>query len=245
MLFDIDKDTVDFQLNFDDTLQEPTVLPSKFPNLLVNGGSGIAVGMATNMPPHNLTECINATLAYIENPEIDVAGLMEHIKDPDFPTGGIIYGYEGVKEGFETGRGRVVIRAKYEIESFGQDRERIIVTEIPYQINKADMIKKTADLINSKKLDGISLLQDESDKSGMRIVYELKRGSVANIVLNHLFKSTALQSSFSINNIALVKGKPELLNLTGLVSNFVSHRHDVVVRRTEFELKQGGTHHCR
>ncbi|HIO67568.1 MAG TPA: DNA gyrase subunit A [Flavobacteriales bacterium] len=238
MLFDIDKDTVDFQLNFDDTLQEPTVLPCKFPNLLVNGGSGIAVGMATNMPPHNLTEVVTATLALIDNPEMEIPELMKMVTAPDFPTGGTIYGYEGVKEAFETGRGRVVIRSKYEIETFGQDRERIIVTEIPYQVNKADMIKKTADLINSKKLDGISAIQDESDKSGMRIVYELKRGSVANIVLNHLFKSTALQSSFSVNNIALVKGKPEMLNLKLLISNFVEHRHDVVVRRTEFELKQ-------
>ena len=238
MLFDIDKDTVDFQLNFDDTLQEPTVLPCKFPNLLINGGSGIAVGMATNMPPHNLTEVITATLALIENPEIEISELIKMVTAPDFPTGGTIYGYEGVKEAFETGRGRVVVRAKYEIETFGQDRERIIVTEIPYQVNKADMIKKTADLINAKKLDGISAIQDESDKSGMRIVYDLKRGSVANIVLNHLFKSTALQSSFSVNNIALVKGKPEMLNLKSLISNFVEHRHDVVVRRTEFELKQ-------
>ena len=238
MLFDIDKDTVDFQLNFDDTLQEPTVLPCKFPNLLVNGGSGIAVGMATNMPPHNLTEVVTATLAMIDNPEMEIPELMKMVTAPDFPTGGTIYGYEGVKEAFETGRGRVVIRAKYEIETFGQDRERIIVTEIPYQVNKADMIKKTADLINSKKMDGISAIQDESDKSGMRIVYDLKRGSVANIVLNHLFKSTALQSSFSVNNIALVKGKPEMLNLKLLISNFVEHRHDVVVRRTEFELKQ-------
>jgi len=238
MLFDIDKDTVDFQLNFDDTLQEPTVLPSKFPNLLINGGSGIAVGMATNMPPHNITEVITATLALIHNPEIEIPELMQLVTAPDFPTGGTIYGYEGVKEAFETGRGRVVIRAKYEIETFGQDRERIIVTEIPFQINKADMIKKTADLINAKKLDGISAIQDESDKSGMRIVYDLKRGSVANIVLNHLFKSTSLQSSFSVNNIALVKGKPEMLNLKSLISHFVEHRHDVVVRRTEFELKQ-------
>jgi len=238
MLADIDKDTVDFQLNFDDTLQEPTVLPAKFPNLIVNGGSGIAVGMATNMPPHNLTEVIDGTIAYIENPEIEISGLMEHIKAPDFPTGGIIYGYEGVKDAFETGRGRIVMRAQYAIEPMSGDRERIIITEIPYMVNKADMIKKTADLVNSRKIEGISNIQDESDKSGMRIVYDLKKGSIANIVLNHLFKHTQLQTSFSVNNIALVKGKPELLNIKQQIGYFVEHRHDVVTRRTEYELRQ-------
>ena len=238
LLADIDKDTVDFKLNFDDTLEEPTVLPARIPNLLINGGSGIAVGMATNMPPHNLTEVIDGTIAYIENNDIDIPGLMHYIKAPDFPTGGTIYGYEGVKDGFETGRGRVVIRSKYNIEPYGNDRERLVVNEIPYLVNKADMIKKTADLINDRKLDGISNIYDESDKDGMRIVYELKRGAIANIVVNNLFKHTQLQSSFSINNIALVKGKPKLLNLKEMIVNFVDHRHDVVVRRTQYELKQ-------
>ena len=238
LLADIDKDTVDFKLNFDDTLEEPTVLPARIPNLLINGGSGIAVGMATNMPPHNLTEVIDGTIAYIENNDIDIPGLMQYIKAPDFPTGGTIYGYEGVKDGFETGRGRVVMRSKYNIEPYGNDRERLVVNEIPYLVNKADMIKKTADLINDRKLDGISNIYDESDKDGMRIVYELKRGAIANIVVNNLFKHTQLQSSFSINNIALVKGKPKLLNLKEMIVNFVDHRHDVVVRRTQYELKQ-------
>ncbi|HIA37879.1 MAG TPA: DNA topoisomerase 4 subunit A, partial [Flavobacteriales bacterium] len=238
MLADIDKDTVDFQLNFDDTLQEPTVLPAKFPNLIVNGGSGIAVGMATNMPPHNLSEVIDGTIAYINNQEIEISQLMEHIKAPDFPTGGIIYGYEGVKEAFETGRGRIVMRAQYNIEPMSGDRERIIVSEIPYLVNKADMIKKTADLVNSRKIEGISNIQDESDKSGMRIVYDLKKGAIANVVLNHLFKHTQLQTSFSVNNIALVNGKPELLNIKQLIGYFVDHRHDVITRRTEYELRQ-------
>jgi len=238
LLGDIDKETVDFQLNFDDTLEEPTVLPAKVPNLLINGGAGIAVGMATNMPPHNITEVIDGTIAYIQNNEITIPELYDIIKAPDFPTGGIIHGTEGVRAAFETGRGKVMIRAKYIIEPFGNDRERIIVNEIPYLVNKADMIKKTADLINDRKIDGISNIQDESDKSGMRIVYDLKKGAIANIVLNNLYKQTQLQSSFSINNIALVKGKPLLLNLKELITYFVEHRHDVVVRRTEFELRQ-------
>ena len=238
MLADLDKDTVDFKLNFDDSLQEPTVLPTKIPNLLVNGAAGIAVGMATNMAPHNLTEVINGTIAYIDDNDIDVAGLMEYVKAPDFPTGGTIYGYEGVKEAFETGRGRVVIRAKAEFEEDKNGRERIIVTEIPYQVNKADMIKKTADLINDKKIEGISDIRDESDRRGMRVVYELKRDAIPNVVLNTLYKYTALQTSFSVNNIALVKGRPEMLNLKDQISAFVDHRHDVVVRRTKYELSQ-------
>ena len=237
MLSDIEKDTVDHKLNFDDTLYEPTVLPTRIPNLLVNGASGIAVGMATNMAPHNLTEVINGTLAYIENRDIEISELMEHIKAPDFPTGGIIYGYEGVKDAFETGRGRIVMRAKATIEEV-QGRECIIVTEIPYQVNKADMIKKTADLVNDKKLEGISNIRDESDRNGMRIVYILKRDAIPNIVLNKLYKYTGLQTSFSVNNIALVNGRPQQLNLKELIHYFVEHRHEVVVRRTEFELKK-------
>ncbi|KUO66254.1 MAG: DNA gyrase subunit A [Lutibacter sp.] len=237
MLADIEKDTVDHQLNFDDTLEEPTVLPTRIPTLLVNGASGIAVGMATNMAPHNLTEVINGTLAYIENRDIEISELMQHIKAPDFPTGGIIYGYEGVKEAFETGRGRIVMRAKAIIEEVN-GRESIIVTEIPYQVNKAEMIKKTAELVNDKKLEGIANIRDESDRNGMRIVYILKRDAIPNIVLNNLFKYTALQTSFSVNNIALVKGRPEQLNLKQLIHYFVEHRHVVVVRRTEFELKK-------
>ena len=237
MLADIEKDTVDHQLNFDDTLEEPTVLPTRIPTLLVNGASGIAVGMATNMAPHNLTEVINGTLAYIENRDIEISELMQHIKAPDFPTGGIIYGYEGVKEAFETGRGRIVMRAKAIIEEV-HGRESIIVTEIPYQVNKAEMIKKTAELVNDKKLEGIANIRDESDRNGMRIVYVLKRDAIPNIVLNNLFKYTALQTSFSVNNIALVKGRPEQLNLKQLIHYFVEHRHEVVVRRTEFELKK-------
>ena len=235
MLADIEKDTVDHRLNFDDTLQEPTVLPTRIPNLLVNGASGIAVGMATNMAPHNLTEVINGTLAYIENRDIEIDELMQHIKAPDFPTGGIIYGYDGVKEAFHTGRGRIVMRAKAVIEEV-KGRECIIVTEIPYQVNKADMIKKTADLVNEKKLEGIANIRDESDRTGMRIVYVLKRDAIPNIVLNKLFKYTQLQTSFSVNNIALVKGRPEQLNLKQLIHYFVEHRHEVVVRRTKFEL---------
>ncbi|HEY9169498.1 MAG TPA: DNA gyrase subunit A [Lutibacter sp.] len=237
MLADIEKDTVDHQLNFDDTLEEPTVLPTRIPTLLVNGASGIAVGMATNMAPHNLTEVVNGTLAYIDNRDIEISELMQHIKAPDFPTGGIIYGYEGVKEAFETGRGRVVMRAKAIIEEVN-GRESIIVTEIPYQVNKAEMIKKTAELVNDKKLEGIANIRDESDRNGMRIVYVLKRDAIPNIVLNNLFKYTALQTSFSVNNIALVKGRPEQLNLKQLIHYFVEHRHEVVVRRTEFELKK-------
>jgi len=237
MLADIDKDTVDHQLNFDDTLQEPTVLPTRVPGLLINGASGIAVGMATNMPPHNLTEVVNGTIAYIEDNDIDIEGLMQHIKAPDFPTGGVIYGYEGVREAFKTGRGRVVMRAKANFEEVN-GRECIVVTEIPYQVNKADMIKKTADLVNEKKIDGISNIRDESDRNGMRIVYILKRDAVPNIVLNTLYKYTALQSSFSVNNIALVKGRPQMLNLKELIHYFVEHRHDVVVRRTQYLLKK-------
>ncbi|PQJ74742.1 DNA gyrase subunit A [Polaribacter gangjinensis] len=237
MLADIEKETVKFQLNFDDTLEEPTVLPTRIPNLLVNGASGIAVGMATNMAPHNLTEVINGTVAYIDNRDIEVEELMQHITAPDFPTGGIIYGYEGVKEAFETGRGRVVIRAKAAFEEV-QGRDCIIVTEIPYQVNKAEMIKKTADLVNEKKLDGIANIRDESDRNGMRIVYVLKRDAIPNIVLNKLYKYTQLQTSFSVNNIALVNGRPEQLNLKQLIHYFVEHRHEVIVKRTEFELKK-------
>ncbi|WP_111682863.1 DNA gyrase subunit A [Winogradskyella tangerina] len=237
MLADIDKETVDHKLNFDDTLEEPTVLPTRIPGLLVNGASGIAVGMATNMPPHNLTEVVNGTIAYIDNNNIDVDELMQHIKAPDFPTGGTIYGYDGVKEAFHTGRGRIVMRGKANIEEVN-GRECIIVNEIPYQVNKADMIKKTADLVNDKKLEGISTIRDESDRKGMRIVYVLKRDAIPNIVLNKLYKYTALQSSFSVNNIALVKGRPQLLNLKDLIHYFVEHRHDVVVRRTQYELRK-------
>ena len=238
MLVDIDKDTVDFRPNFDDSLTEPTVLPTKIPNLLINGASGIAVGMATNMPPHNLSEVIDATLAYIANREITIDELLNHVKAPDFPTGGTIYGYKGVKEAFETGRGRIVIRAKSTVETLASGRERIIVTEIPYQINKADMIKKTADLVNEKKIEGISDIRDESDRTGMRIVYELKRDAIANVVLNNLYKHTELQSSFSVNNIALVAGRPIMLNLKDLITHFVAHRHEVVVRRAKFDLAQ-------
>ncbi len=237
MLADIDKETVDHKLNFDDTLQEPTVLPTRIPGLLVNGASGIAVGMATNMPPHNLTEVVNGTIAYIDNTDIEIDELIQHVKAPDFPTGGTIYGYDGVKEAFHTGRGRIVMRAKANIEEVN-GRECIIVNEIPYQVNKADMIKKTADLVNDKKLDGISTIRDESDRNGMRIVYVLKRDAIPNIVLNKLFKYTALQSSFSVNNIALVNGRPQLLNLKELIHYFVEHRHDVVVRRTTYELRK-------
>ncbi|MDC3337105.1 DNA gyrase subunit A [Flavobacteriales bacterium] len=238
MLADLDKETVDFRPNFDDSLSEPTVLPSRIPNLLVNGASGIAVGMATNMPPHNLTEVINGTIAYIDNRDIDVAGLMEYVKAPDFPTGGTIYGYEGVKSAFEEGRGRVVIRGTSTFEEIREGREAIIVSEIPYMVNKADMIKKTADLVNDKKIDGISDIRDESDRNGMRIVYELKRDAIPNVVLNKLYKYTALQSSFSVNNIALVHGKPVALNLRDMIHHYVEHRHEVVVRRTKYELRK-------
>ena len=237
LMADIEKETVDLQLNFDDTLKEPTVLPTRVPNLLINGASGIAVGMATNMPPHNLTEVINGTIQYIDNNEISIDELIQTIKAPDFPTGGTIYGYEGVKEAFLTGRGRVVIRAKANIEGVN-DRECIIVTEIPYQVNKAEMIRKTAELVNDKKIEGISTIRDESDRNGMRIVYVLKRDAVPNIVLNKLFKYTSLQSSFSVNNIALVDGRPQMLNLKDMIHYFVEHRHDVVVRRTKFELRK-------
>lgn len=237
IMADIEKETVDFQLNFDDTLYEPKVMPTKIPNLLVNGASGIAVGMATNMPPHNLTEVVNGTLAYIDNNEIEIDELMEYIKAPDFPTGGIIYGYDGVREAFKTGRGRIVMRAKTSFEE-SNGKEAIIVTEIPYQVNKADMIKKTADLVNEKKIEGISNIRDESDRNGMRIVYELKRDAVPNVVLNTLYKFTQLQSSFSVNNIALVNGRPQMLNLKELIHYFVEHRHDVVVRRAQFDLRK-------
>ena len=237
MLKDIDKDTVDFRLNFDDSMEEPTVLPTRVPNLLINGASGIAVGMATNMPPHNLTEVINATSAYIDNNDIDTEGLMNYVKAPDFPTGGTIYGYDGVRNAFETGKGRIVLRAKTSFEEV-DGRDCIIVTEIPYMVNKADMIKKTADLVNDKKIEGISDIRDESDRNGMRIVYILKRDAIPNIVLNKLYKYTALQNSFSVNNIALVKGRPMLLTLKEMIKYFVEHRHEVVVRRTKYELKQ-------
>jgi DNA gyrase subunit A len=238
MLADINKDTIDYQLNFDDSLQEPTVLPSKFPNLLVNGASGIAVGMATNMAPHNLSEVIDATMALIDNRQIEVAELMKYVKGPDFPTGGIIYGYDGPREALETGRGRVVIRARAEIETHNGERERIIVSEIPYQVNKALMIERTAELVNEKKLEGISAIRDESSREGIRVVYEIKRDANAAIVLNNLFKYTSLQTSFSVNNIALVNGRPMLLNLKDLIHHFVEHRHEVVVRRTKFELNE-------
>ncbi len=238
MLADIDKETVDTQLNFDDTIHEPTVLPTRVPNLLVNGASGIAVGMATNMPPHNLTESINAINAYIDNRDITIEELMkQHITAPDFPTGGTIYGYDGVKDAFETGRGRIVLRGKAEITEV-KGREVIIVTEIPYMVNKAEMIKKTADLVNDKKIEGISDIKDESDRKGMRIVYYLKRDAVPNVVLNMLYKYTQLQSSFSVNNIALVNGRPVQLNLKDMIHHFVDHRIDVVIRRTKYELRK-------
>jgi len=237
IMADIDKETVDFKLNFDDTLYEPTVMPTRVPNLLINGASGIAVGMATNMAPHNITEVIDGTLAYIDNNDIEIDELITHIKAPDFPTGGVIYGYEGVREAFKTGRGRIVIRAKVNFEEIN-GKEAIIVSEIPYQVNKAEMIKKTADLINDKKIEGISNIRDESDRTGMRIVYELKRDAVPNVVLNTLYKFTQLQSSFSVNNIALVKGRPQMLNVKDLIHYFVEHRHEVVVRRTQFELRK-------
>ena len=238
MLADINKDTIDFQLNFDDSLQEPTVLPAKFPNLLVNGASGIAVGMATNMAPHNLSEVIDATIALIDNRNIEVSELMQHVKGPDFPTGGIIYGFEGPREALETGRGRVVLRARAEIETYNGERERIIVSEIPYQVNKGLMIERTAELVNDKKIEGISAIRDESNREGIRIVYEIKRDANAAIVLNNLFKYTALQTSFSVNNIALVHGRPMMLNLRDLIYHFVEHRHEVVIRRTKFELAE-------
>lgn len=239
MLADIDKETVDFRLNFDDSIEEPTVLPTRIPALLVNGASGIAVGMATNMAPHNLTEVIDGTIAYIDNNEIEVSELMQHVKAPDFPTGGIIYGYEGVKDAFETGKGRIVMRAKAEIEVDEKNgRERIIVTEIPYQVNKAELIKRTADLVNDKKIEGISDLNDESDRNGMRIVYDLKRDAITNVVLNNLYKYTSLQTSYSVNNIALVDGRPVMLNLKDMIVEFVKFRHEVIVRRTKYDLRK-------
>ena len=238
MLRDIDKDTVDFQLNFDDTLKEPTVLPTRVPNLLVNGGSGIAVGMATNMPTHNLSEVLDGCIAYIDaKGDIEVEGLMQYIKAPDFPTGATIYGYAGVKDAFETGRGRIILRGKAEIE-VENNHEKIIITEIPYLVNKAELIKYIADLVNEKRIDGISNVNDESDRSGMRIVIDLKKDAIANVVLNTLLKHTALQTTFGVNNIALVGGRPRLLNLNDLIRLFVEHRHDVITRRTQFELKQ-------
>jgi len=238
MLADLEKETVDFENNFDDSLQEPTVLPTKVPNLLMNGASGIAVGMATNMAPHNITECLDGIVAYIDNKDIEIEELMQYIKAPDFPTGGIIYGYDGVKSAFETGKGRIVIRAKAEIEENKHGKEHILVTEIPYQVNKADMIKKTADLVNEGKIEGITDIRDESDRNGMRIVYELKRDAIPNVVLNKLFKYTALQTSFSVNNICLVNGRPVLLNLKEIIGHFVEFRHEVVIKRTKYDLRK-------
>ncbi|MCW3161887.1 DNA gyrase subunit A [Chryseobacterium oryctis] len=237
VLSDLDKETVDFQNNFDDSLQEPTVLPSKIPNLLVNGASGIAVGMATNMAPHNLTESINAICAYVDNRDITIDELMQHIIAPDFPTGGIIYGYDGVRDAFHTGRGRIVLRAKVAFEEIG-NRNAIIVNEVPYQVNKAEMIARTAELVKEEKIPGIYEIRDESDRRGLRIVYELKNDAIPNVVLNLLYKYTALQTSFSVNNIALVHGRPEQLNLKDIIRHFVEHRHEVIVRRTQFELKK-------
>ncbi|NOX48113.1 MAG: DNA gyrase subunit A [Chlorobi bacterium] len=238
LLADINKDTVDMQLNFDDSLKEPTVLPAKVPNLLINGASGIAVGMATNMPPHNLAEVIDGTIAYIDDSEITISDLMQYIKAPDFPTGGIIYGYEGVRSAFETGRGRVMMRGEAVIEETESGRSRIIVSSVPYQVNKAEMIKKTADLVNDKKIEGISDIRDESDRNGLRVVYEMKRDAVPNVILNKLYQYTALQTSFSVNNIALVKGRPQMLNLKDMIQYFVEHRHEVLIRKTEYELRE-------
>ncbi|MGB0521516.1 MAG: DNA gyrase/topoisomerase IV subunit A, partial [Flammeovirgaceae bacterium] len=238
MLADIKKNTVDFTPNFDDSLKEPAVLPAKIPNLLVNGASGIAVGMATNMPPHNLAEVVDGVIAYIDNNEITVKELMQYVKGPDFPTGGIIYGMDGVIKALETGRGRVVMRAVAHFEETKAGRERIVVTEIPYMVNKAMMIEKTAALVNDKRIEGISEIRDESDRNGIRVVYELKRDAIPDVVLNNLFKYTALQSSFSVNNIALVKGRPQVLNLKDLIKYFVEHRHEVVIRRTKFDLAE-------
>lgn len=237
MLRDIEKDTVDFQLNFDDTLREPIVLPSRIPNLLVNGSSGIAVGMATNMAPHNLTECIDGIIAYIDDRDIDIKGLMEYIKAPDFPTGAYIYGYKGVEDAFETGRGRIVMRGKAEIES-GKTNDKIIISEIPYLVNKADLIKHIANLVTDKKIEGISNVNDESDRQGMRIVVDIKRDGNANVILNKLYRFSALESSFSVNNIALVNGRPEMLTLKRMIELFVDHRHEIVTRRTQFELNK-------
>jgi len=238
LVTDINKDTVDFQLNFDDSLKEPTVMPGKLPNLLLNGASGIAVGMATNMPPHNLSEVVDGITAYIDDNDITIAGLMEHIIAPDFPTGATIYGYTGVRSAFETGRGRIVLRAKAHFDVTKTGKEQIIVSEIPYQVNKASMIERTAGLVNEKKIEGISDIRDESDRNGMRVVYDLKKDAIPNIVLNNLYKHTQLQSSFSVNNIALVKGRPEMLNLKDMIHHYVEHRHEVVIRRTKYELKE-------
>jgi len=238
MVADIEKDTVDFQFNFDDTLKEPTVMPSRIPNLLINGASGIAVGMATNMAPHNLSEVVDGIIAYIDNRDITIPELMKYIKAPDFPTGGIIYGYDGVKDAFETGRGRIVVRGETTIEQDDHGREKIIVTSVPYQVNKAEMIKKTADLVNDKKIEGISDIRDESDRNGVRIVYELKREAITNVVLNKLYQMTALQTSFNVNNIALVKGRPMMLNLKDMIVHYVEHRHEVIFRRTKFDLAE-------
>mgnify|MGYP000023306516 FL=1 len=238
MLADLDKETVDLSLNFDDSLKEPTVLPAKIPNLLVNGASGIAVGMATNMPPHNLTEVINGCIAMIENPEIGIPELMTYIQAPDFPTGGVIYGVEGVRDAYETGKGRVVMRGKARFEETRTGKEVIIVEEIPYQVNKADMVRKAADLVNEKRIEGISEIRDESDRNGLRVVFELKRDAIPNVVLNKLYKYTQLQTSFSVNNIALVKGRPQLLNLREMLVYYIEHRHEIIVRRTQFELRK-------
>ena len=238
LLMDLGKDTVDFRLNFDDSLQEPVVLPAKLPNLLINGSSGIAVGMATNMPPHNLREVVSGIIAYIDDNNITIEGLMQHITGPDFPTGGIICGYRGIKEAYETGRGRVVVRAQTDIETASSGKQQIVVTSIPYMVNKSMMIEKTAQLINEKKIEGISDIRDESDKDGLRVVYELKRDALANVVLNNLYQQTALQTSFGVNNVALVAGRPQLLNLKELIQHFVSHRHEVLTRKTQYELKQ-------
>ena len=238
LLGDIQKNTVDFVPNYDDSTTEPSVLPARLPNLLLNGASGIAVGMATNMAPHNLTEVANGIVAYIDNNEITIPELMEFITAPDFPTGAIVYGYQGVRSAFETGRGRIMMRAKADIEVMKSGKEQIVVTEIPFQVNKASMIEKTAQLINEKKIEGISDLRDESDRDGMRIVYELKRDAIPNIVLNTLFKHTQLQSAFSVNNVALVKGRPKMLNLKDLIVYYVDHRHEVVIRRTKYELEE-------
>lgn len=238
LLEDIDKNTVDFQLNFDDSLEEPKVLPAKIPNLLINGASGIAVGMATNMPPHNLSQVIDGTIAFIDNRDITIEQLMQYVKAPDFPTGGIIYGYEGVREAFETGRGRIVLRGEAKIEPTPGGKEKIIVTSIPYQVNKAEMIRRTAELVDEKKIEGIVDIRDESDRNGLRIVYELKRDAVANVILNKLYQMTSLQTAFNVNNVALVHGKPKTLNLKDLIHYFVEHRHEVIVRRTQYELDQ-------
>lgn len=236
-LADLDKNTVDFQPNFDESLTEPTVLPTKIPQLLINGSSGIAVGMATNMAPHNLSDSIDAIVAYIDNPDIEIDDLIQIVKAPDFPTGGIIYGYTGVKEAFETGRGRIVLRGKAHIENEG-NREKIVVTEIPYLVNRAEMIQRTADLVNEKKIDGISNVNDESGRDGMRVVYDLRRDAMSNVVLNNLYKYTALQTSFNVNNIALVNGRPKMLNLKDIIIHFVNHRHEIRTRRTQYELEQ-------